>query len=87
VTVLDLRTSLGLGSQLGFDRSMDVVVRTTDGALGLVVDEDTDVFEVVESAFERAPETLPEPIRRRISGLYALEDRSLLVLDIAKLMD
>jgi chemotaxis signal transduction protein len=66
---------------------MDIVVRTAGGAVGLVVDEVSDVFEIDETRLKRPPETLPEPIRRRISGLYALADRSLLILDIGKLVD
>jgi purine-binding chemotaxis protein CheW len=87
VTVLDLRKRLGIGPGLLLDQPMDVVVRTSGGAIGLVVDEVCDVFEIDKSALERPPETIPETIRRRISGLYPLADRSLLVLDIGKVLD
>jgi purine-binding chemotaxis protein CheW len=87
VTVLDLRECLGLGRGPRGDRPMDVVVRTAGGSFGLVVDEVCDIREVDLAKLERPPETLAEPIRRRITGLYPLGDRSLLVLDIARLVD
>ncbi len=87
VTVLDLRKSLGLGPGMALDPMMDMVVRTAGGAIGFVVDEVCDIFEIDETAIEQTPETLPEPIRRRITGLYPLTDRSLLVLNIARLVD
>lgn len=87
VTVLDLRMRLGLAPpSLPSGRPIDLVVRTSGGAIGLVVDEVRDVFEVDEATLERVPETIPEAIRRLVSGLYATTGRSLLVLDLAKLV-
>ena len=87
VTVLDLRERLGL-APVGPspDRSMNVVIRVPGGAVGLVADEMGDVLEVDEASIERPPETIPEAIRQRLSGLYHSDGRSLLVLDIAKVV-
>ena len=60
---------------------MNVVVRTDDGAITLLVDEIGDVQEVQGDTFERPPETLKGELRSLILGTYKLPDRLLLVLD------
>ena len=66
---------------------MNVVVRTDDGAVSLLVDEIGDVLEVPEQAFERPPETLRGTARDLIRGAYKLDDRLLLALDLDRLLD
>jgi purine-binding chemotaxis protein CheW len=60
---------------------MNVVVRTEDGAVSLLVDDIGDVLEVDESTFERPPETLAGAARQIVQGVYKLKDRLLLVID------
>src|SRR6478672_4930733 len=62
-------------------RPLNVVVRTDDGAVSLLVDEIGDVLEVSEELFERPPETLKGTARELIRGAYKLPDRLLLILD------
>jgi purine-binding chemotaxis protein CheW len=81
VTALDLRLRLGLGERPAGRQPVNVVVRSDDGAVSLLVDEIGDVLEVPESSFERTPETLTGPARELIRGAYKLSDRLLLVLD------
>jgi purine-binding chemotaxis protein CheW len=81
VTALDLRTRLGLGKRPLDRQSVNVVVRTDDGAVSLLVDEIGDVLEVPDHLFERAPDTVTGPARELIKGAYKLNDRLLLVLD------
>jgi purine-binding chemotaxis protein CheW len=81
VTALDLRTRLGF-AQLPPDRTpVNVVVRTDDGAVSLLVDEVGDVVDVPEKLFERTPETVTGPARELIQGAYKLDGRLLLALD------
>ena len=88
VTVLDLRGRLGLAPPgPAAERPMDVVVRAPGGPVGLVVDEIGDVVEVDEAGLGRPPETIPEAVRRLVSGLYHSGGRSLLVLDITKVVE
>jgi purine-binding chemotaxis protein CheW len=63
---------------------MNVVVRTDDAAMSLLVDEIGDVLEVDEDTFERPPETLDALAREMVRGVHKLPDRLLLVLDIQK---
>jgi purine-binding chemotaxis protein CheW len=84
VTAVDLRRRLGLRERPDDQSPMNVVVRTEDEAVSLLVDEIGDVREVEESAFERPPETLRGEARDLIRGAYKLKDRLLLVLDTEK---
>ncbi len=63
---------------------MNVVIRTTDGAVSLLVDEIGDVVEVTEDSFERPPETLQGKVREVILGVHKLEKHLMHVLDTEK---
>jgi purine-binding chemotaxis protein CheW len=84
VTAVDLRRRLELDSAPPGTRSMNVVVRSVDGAVSLLVDEIGDVVEVEESTFEPPPETLRPSVRNIILGIHKLKGRLLHVLDIEK---
>jgi purine-binding chemotaxis protein CheW len=60
---------------------VNVVIKTSDGVVSLLVDEIGDVLEVPENLFETPPETLQGATRELILGAYKLKDRLLLVLD------
>jgi len=81
VTAVDMRRRLGLPAR-GEDKSpMNIVVRTSDGAVSLLVDEIGDVLDMDAATFERTPENLNPVSRELIRGVYKLKDRLLLVLD------
>jgi purine-binding chemotaxis protein CheW len=63
---------------------MNVVVRSDDGAVSLLVDEIGDVVEIDDDIYERAPETLTGIARELINGVYKLKERLLLILDTEK---
>jgi purine-binding chemotaxis protein CheW len=81
VPVMDLRQRLGVppaGPEL---EQFNVLIRTSDGPVSLLVDRVGDVVEVETSAFEPAPDTLDAAYRSLIRGAYKLEKRLLLALD------
>jgi purine-binding chemotaxis protein CheW len=84
VTAIDLRRRLGLPGRAEHEQPMNVVVRTTDGVISLLVDEIGDVVDVAESVFEPAPETLTGAARELVTGVYKLPGRLLLVLDVER---
>jgi two-component system chemotaxis sensor kinase CheA len=84
VTAVDLRRRLELKAAPPGLQSMNVVVRSEDGAVSLLVDEIGDVVEVEETSFEPPPETLRGSVRTMIRGVHKLQDRLMLVLDIEK---
>lgn len=84
VTAIDLRRRLGLPARPADELPMNVVVRTPDGIVSLLVDEIGDVVEVAEAQFEAAPDTLTGATRELISGVYKLKGTLLLVLDVER---
>jgi purine-binding chemotaxis protein CheW len=81
VIAIDLRTRLGMPARDASQKPMNVVVRTDDGGVSLLVDGIGDVIEVDPETWERPPETLTGAARDLIPGAYKLKDRLLLVLD------
>ncbi len=79
-TAIDLRWQLGLPPRPTDERPMNVVLRTDDGAVSLLVDTIGDIVDVRESSFEDPPATIAPPIRRLIHGVYKLEHQLLLLL-------
>jgi purine-binding chemotaxis protein CheW len=87
VTAIDLRRRLGLPDRPAGTDAMNVVVRTDDGAVGLLVDEIGDVVEVSPEAFEPPPETLPQDARGLIRGVFKLPGGLLLALDTRQALE
>lgn len=87
VTAIDLRHRLGLPGRDGHEQPMNVVVRTADGVISLLVDDIGDVVDVEQSVFEAAPETLTGPARELVTGVYKLPGRLLLVLDVERTVE
>ena len=81
VTAIDMRRRLGLVDRPDDQEPMNVVMRTDDGAISLLVDEIGDVIEVESSMFEQVPDTLQGAARALISGVYKLNGQLLLILD------
>ncbi|HXG48334.1 MAG TPA: chemotaxis protein CheW [Methylomirabilota bacterium] len=84
VTAIDLRRRLGLPPRAGQELPTNVVVRSDDGAVSLLVDEIGDVVEIQDDIYERPPETLQGVARELVTGVYKLKERLLLILDTEK---
>lgn len=84
VTAVDLRRRLEFEPAPPGALAMNVVVRSDDGPVSLLVDEIGDVVEVEEDSFEAPPETLRGSVRTLILGVHKLNDRLLHVLDIER---
>jgi len=87
VTAIDLRRRLEFPDRRPDELPVNIVVRTDDGAVSLLVDEIGDVLEVSGQLFERPPETLRGIARELIRGVYKLNDRLLLILDTERTVD
>jgi len=87
VTAIDLRRRLGLEERASDRLPMNVVVRSDEGAVSLLVDQIGDVQEVDAESFERPPETLRGEARNMISGAYKMKDRLLLLLETSRVLD
>jgi purine-binding chemotaxis protein CheW len=84
VTAIDLRKRLQLPERCSEQTPMNVVIRTDDGTVSLLVDEIGDVLNVEAESFEKAPETMRGIARELIDGVYKLKDQLMLVLSTDK---
>ena len=84
VTAIDLRRRLELPPRDAEQLPMNVVVRSEDGAVSLLVDEIGDVVEIQDDIYEHPPETLKGVARELVQGVYKLKERLLLILDTEK---
>ena len=87
VIAIDMRKRLGLPARTEDQTPMNMVVRTEDGAISLLVDEIGDVLDVDSGVFEQPPPNLDPAARHLIRGVYKLKDRLLLVLDTERTVD
>src|SRR5690606_34475108 len=81
VSAVDMRSRLEMPERPVGQLPMNVVVRTLDGAVSLLVDEIGDVLDVDERTVERPPDTLAGRAKDLVRCVYKLEGRLLLVLD------
>jgi len=84
VTAIDLRRRLEMEPSPSSTAAMNVVVRSEDGAVSLLVDEIGDVVEVEEDSFEPPPETLRGSVRAMILGVHKLDRGLMHVLNTEK---
>ena len=81
VTAIDLRRRLNLADRT--ELPMNVVIRSGDEAISLLVDEIGEVVEIDPADREAVPPTVTGPIRALLTATYKLPDQLLLVLDTA----
>jgi len=86
VTAIDMRARLDLPPLGEGEQPMNVVLRTSDGVVSLLVDEIGDVLQLDGRDFERAPETLAGVFREVTLGVYKLEKQLLLLLDVERIV-
>jgi purine-binding chemotaxis protein CheW len=81
VSAIDMREKLGMATRSVDALPMNVVIRSDDGPVSLLVDQIGDVIEVEQSTFESPPETLDDATREMVEGAYKLDNRLLLLLN------
>ena len=87
VTAIDVRRRLNLPPAPEGERGMSVVVEHKGEPYSLMIDHVGEVMELPEAAFERNPPTL-DPLWRQVSnGIYRLDGKLLLVLDVNRLLE
>jgi purine-binding chemotaxis protein CheW len=87
IAAVDLRVQLGLPARDLDGPAMNVIVRTEDESVSLLVDRIGEVVDLHEDAFEPPPDTLHGPTRELINGAFKLDGRLMLALDTARATD
>jgi len=89
VTVIDVRVRLGLTSSSSGNGSvgMGVTVEHESDLYTFLVDRIGDVIGLSTDLFEKNPGTLDPTWREVSTGVYRLEDKLMVVLDIDRMLD
>lgn len=87
VTAIDLRRRMALEPATPDAPSMNVIIRSKEGPVSLVVDAIDDVIDVDQETFEPPPPTLHGARRALVAGVFKLERDLLLVLDLERVLD
>jgi purine-binding chemotaxis protein CheW len=87
VTAIDLRRRLDLSERPEELSPLNVIVRTEDETVSLLIDDIGDVLEVNRDDFETPPDTFTSKLRPLIRGAYKLQGQLLLFLDVDKVVD
>ncbi|MEQ8380775.1 MAG: chemotaxis protein CheW [Coleofasciculus sp. A1-SPW-01] len=87
VTAIDLRRRLELKPRAYDPLPINIIVRTPDETVSLLVDEIGDVLDVSDDDFERPPDTFRGEVRELIRGSYKLQNQLLLFLNVDKVFD
>ncbi len=87
VTAIDPRVRLGLPSREEGERAMSIVVEHVGELYSLLIDQVGEVLKLPSSRFEQNPASLDSRWREISSGIYRLDDRLLIVIDIDRLLN
>ena len=86
VTAIDMRRRLALRPRSADEVPMNVVIRSEEGAVSLLVDEIGDVLDVAEETRQPVPENIAGPQRELLAGVAKLDQRLLLILRTERLL-
>ena len=86
VTAIDIRKRLGLPNREPGDEGMNVVVEHGTELYSLVIDTVGEVLSLPTSDFERNPSNLDEIWRDVTAGIYQLDGKLMVVIDIDRLL-
>ena len=87
VTAVNLRKRLGLPSLPSDRRSMNVVVRHQGESFSMLVDDVGDVINVSGDVLQPAPSTLDAHWKSVTAGVFRLEGRLFVILNVASLLN
>jgi purine-binding chemotaxis protein CheW len=87
VTAIDCRSRLGMAPQPGGGLRMAVGIEHQSESYGLVIDKVGEVLSLAPSQFEANPVNLDPKWRGVSKGVYRLDGKLLVVLDVASLLD
>ena len=87
VTAIDPRVRLGLPERAADASVMSIVVEHCDDLYSLLIDQVGEVLNLPADRFERNPASLDGRWRDISAGVYRLDDRLMIVMDVERLLD
>ncbi len=87
VTAIDPRVRLGISARDGDKSDMSVVVEHQGELYSLLIDQVGEVLSLPANRYEDNPAALDSRWRDVSAGIYRLDDRLLVVMDVARLLD
>ena len=87
VTAFDMRKRLGLPPQENAKKQMAIGIDHAGEAYGLMVDAMVEVLKLSEEALDAVPINLQKDWVAIAAGIYRLEDRLIVVLDVDRILD
>jgi len=87
LAVMDLAKRLDVPSKPRSEKTRIVVVELEDNVVGMIVDEVSEVLRIPISKVEKTPQIIESEISQRyITGVGKLEDRLLILIDLAAIL-
>jgi purine-binding chemotaxis protein CheW len=86
VIAIDTRRSLGLPGIEGEDQRANIVIRSDDTTVSLLVDEIGDVVDVPLDRYAPVPDNMPAERKELIECVYDMKEGLMLVLDTGRLL-
>jgi purine-binding chemotaxis protein CheW len=87
VTIIDMRSRLELSARADDRAPMAIGIETRSESFGLLVDAVGEVLELPDAAREQNPINLDRKLAAVSAGVYRLDGRLLVVLDIDRVLD
>ena len=87
VTAINVRRKLNLPATENEKKPMSVVVEHNNELYSLVVDAVGDVFPLHDEDFQNTPPTMESSWRSISNGIFRMDDKLLIILDISKLLE
>ncbi len=85
VTALSLRNLFGLPESQN-ETYMNIIVKSEESLYALMVDEILDVMDVEQFRYEKTPDNLDDRVRQYISGVFKLDGKLLIKLNLDKVL-
>lgn len=86
VTAINVRKRLGLPVHNGEKQQLSVVVEHEGELYSLIIDSVNDVISIENKNIQQNPATLDQLWRDISTGIYRMDDRLMIIMDVSKLL-
>ncbi len=83
ITAMDMWSILNIENES--ETEMNMVVRTSNGTISLVVEKISDIIEIGADKYQSIPSHLDEKMKPLLTGVYQLDSELLLLINLDKI--